>query len=98
MDGCFPTALGRQSTFSNILGPPLESISVESFMKTYKFSERIRCLRILKNFFNIRDPNITHKCKTSGIRACKHGSEDGFQTALGGRQPNFSDTLVTLPF
>ena len=21
MDGCFPTTLGRQSTFSNILGP-----------------------------------------------------------------------------
>ena len=21
MDGCFPTALGKQSTFSNILGP-----------------------------------------------------------------------------
>ena len=25
MDGCFPTALSRQSTFSNILGPLVQS-------------------------------------------------------------------------
>ena len=43
--------------------------------------------------FNAPHPNITHKYETSGMRACKHGSDGCFPTARY-RQPTFSDTSI----
>ena len=31
--------------------------------------------------FNVRDPDITHKYETRGIRVCKHGSNTGWTAA-----------------